>query len=745
MELLDYESEDRRLDVKSFDTMFSDNLSATWSRDIPTFSDAALLKSIYFTEDWVYIVVDKIATRLAPVPLRVFKETVINGELKSEPAENHPVQSILDNPNQYQTSYAMQYATITDYCVTGNGLLYMAPVNRSLIHVPTEVISMDIDGRGVLRHYQITGWDRQSMPLDTGGMRIDPRNMIHLKRPNPSSIYWGLSPLIPGQSSILFNRYSSEYLNSFFKKGAQPGMVISTPEGVSDAQRDKLTTSLEKHNSGRNNQRRFMVLPNGATAEVFPHTISDMQLLDHIRNNREAIINLLGVPKQELSISDSSSLGSDEFKTAIKNFWTGTLMSIGNILGEAFTKGFKPFLGQNYVIKKDFSKVPELQDDLNSKALLANSMLSTMTLNEVRKQVWSIGPLPGGDVTPTKQTVQPNFGGYGQQSMPQEASTNDTAQQQAPQVPEQLNSQDVQLDIKTQNLMSFGNFIKGEGKSWWDEREGDAFEKAKAREEPIKELFLDMIVDQYSVASAIARDMLITKTVEITDEQKLKRNIAQAFQKQRTKYKDKYVKVLDAEVDLGYNAILNMPFGRQNREAISVIKDEKYKDRRKELFKRAEQSYDYLSQTTIGKVFDTIKSGIENNKSISDIGTDIKDVAKVSLSRADTIARTEVLTANSIGQAAAMNDAGSVLPELYKVWVNANDERVRGNPSGEYPNSKADHWDIAGEPIPYDQKFKNGLAYPREGGGPAHQVINCRCTMVAVEKSDLSRLGFKLS
>jgi uncharacterized protein with gpF-like domain len=90
-----------------------------------------------------------------------------------------------------------------------------------------------------------------------------------------------------------------------------------------------------------------------------------------------------------------------------------------------------------------------------------------------------------------------------------------------------------------------------------------------------------------------------------------------------------------------------------------------------------------------------------------------------------------------------MADASKVIPDLYKVWVNAGDERVRGNPGGIYPDSKGDHWTIAGEAIPYDKAFGNGLQYPREPGGPPHEVIRCRCTLIAVSEKDLKRLGIR--
>ena len=742
MELMEYDTGEKSLDVKNYDRMFSDQTNATWSRDIPTYTDARLLKSIYFTEDWVYIPVDKIAMNLAGVPLRVFKESVVDGETMSEPADYHPVQYVLDNPNQFQTAYALQYASITDFCVTGNVILYNAMINRNLIHIPTENINMDIDGNGNLRSYSVIGFDTHSMPFNNLRTKLDPRNIIHIKRPNASSIHWGMSPLVPGQSPVLFNRYSSEYLNGFYKRGAQPGMIVTTPETASDAQRDKLKLSLEKHNAGRQNQRNFMVLPGGAKAETFAHTIADQQLLEHIKHNRETIINMFGVPKEVLSIQDTGSgLGSDQYKQAMKSFWTGTLMNIGNMFAEAYNKAYQSHLGQGYKIRRDYSQVPELQEDLKVKSDLANSMLTTMTLNEIRKKIWKLDPIEGGDKIASmnpQQAMNPyqSYQSYAPQNKPyqDQPANNEEKQQEQP---------TEKLDYKSENLVNFGKFIRAEGKSWWDKQEVSTMGETQEKEDPIRSLFMEMIVEQVATASNIAKDLLVTKAVSIADEEELDKKIRNAFQKQRADWVKKYESTLNAQVDLGYDSILNMPFGKPDSEAITVMKDEGYKSRRKELFKRAETSFDYLSDTTIKKVFNTIKAGIEGNKSISDIGTDIRDVAKVSLGRADTIARTEVLTATSIGQKAAMEDAGKVLPDLYKVWINANDERVRGNPGGIYPDSKGDHWSIAGEAIPYKEKFANGLDYPREGGGAAHEVINCRCSLIAVDKQDLERLGIR--
>jgi uncharacterized protein with gpF-like domain len=116
--------------------------------------------------------------------------------------------------------------------------------------------------------------------------------------------------------------------------------------------------------------------------------------------------------------------------------------------------------------------------------------------------------------------------------------------------------------------------------------------------------------------------------------------------------------------------------------------------------------------------------------------------------RAETIARTEVLTAASIGHAAAMRDAATVVPNMKKIWINAGDARVRGNPDGKYADSDADHWAMQGQVRSWDKPFvdpKSGakLDFPRDTKGGPGDVINCRCTFLMVPGNEADQLGLE--
>jgi HK97 family phage portal protein len=95
--------------------------------------------------------------------------------------------------------------------------------------------------------------------------------------------------------------------------------------------------------------------------------------------------------------------------------------------------------------------------------------------------------------------------------------------------------------------------------------------------------------------------------------------------------------------------------------------------------------------------------------------------------RAQTIARTETLTAVSLGREAKRQQWQEEFPEkkLRKMWVSAQDDRVRDS-----------HNELDGVAVDSDEEFKDGLRFPRDPNGDAEEVINCRCTDITFSPDD---------
>jgi len=86
---------------------------------------------------------------------------------------------------------------------------------------------------------------------------------------------------------------------------------------------------------------------------------------------------------------------------------------------------------------------------------------------------------------------------------------------------------------------------------------------------------------------------------------------------------------------------------------------------------------------------------------------------------AERIARTESGTGANTATNSAMSKAGVT----EKAWLAFIDGQTRATHIANHEEG----------PIPFTDRFPNGMRYPQESGAPAGEVINCRCTMIATE------------
>ena len=120
-----------------------------------------------------------------------------------------------------------------------------------------------------------------------------------------------------------------------------------------------------------------------------------------------------------------------------------------------------------------------------------------------------------------------------------------------------------------------------------------------------------------------------------------------------------------------------------------------------------------IEQTTRDNIACIISRGISEGKSQIELKKEIQSEMGSTESRAKLIARQETSTALSTGQFDMMKAAGAAT----KTWHH----RPQKNP-------RPDHVDMDGETVGIDQRFSNGLRFPRDPeDGRAEQLINCRC------------------
>jgi HK97 family phage portal protein len=699
--------------------MTGDDGSSYYDTELKAYLDARNLKNLFFTENWPYTVVDLIAMKISNQPLVICKDYPLpDGKTLTKIDANHPYQKTINEPNPWQDYHAWMYCNVVDLILIGNNVIWKGFTGLNLWQIPSDEITIDFANNipSKYRRLALTEYNAISTISE-----IDPSQIIHIKRPNPNSLYWGLSPFLPGNRSILFDRYSSEYLNNYYVKGTTPGLTLEMTDAANEKSAVRMLKSIEMAYSGRKAQRRTMILPKGVTAKNVATTLADQQLGTFLDRNRENLLALLKVPKHEVGLQTSGSLGSEEYKQALKNFWSTTIQPTMRMIEGSLSKGLKENLGEGYYFRFDISDVEILKDDLIKKAGLAREMLQIHTLNEVRQELYDKQPVDGGDVV---QSLQKPTGMPFTFSLPTGAVESKAIEENA------------------------GDVMIKAHKNWFDARSDKIARQVKEPTKNLIDLSANLIMNQ--IKEVVAELTKEKKSKAPGDEQRWRNLIENALRQEsfRKQWINDYLSYLSTTINFGYDLALDVPFKLPANDELIAIGDNTKNKRNAILRTRGLATFETMNGTTTNEVMDIIKSGIEDQLTIQKMTAQIaekyQDVDNV-LYRAERIARTETLTAASMGQAAAMKDAKELMPDLQKMWISATDERVRGNPSGEYPNSKTDHWHLHGQIVDSQDPFedtKSGdlLMFPRDPNAKLPgSVINCRCAFVMMPKSDMDK------
>lgn len=116
----------------------------------------------------------------------------------------------------------------------------------------------------------------------------------------------------------------------------------------------------------------------------------------------------------------------------------------------------------------------------------------------------------------------------------------------------------------------------------------------------------------------------------------------------------------------------------------------------------------------------TITQAAVSGASIDDIAKDVRRVMAMNVRDSVRVARTAMTGAENAGRVNAYQRAQSMGIELEQMWLATLDGRTR-------PSHRA----IDGESVPVSATFSNGCRFPGDPSGPAAEVMNCRCTLIA--------------
>ena len=781
----DIENEIQEIERKTYQTTDSSQVNGI-ATVVDEYFDKAMLQRLYASETWFYIAVWTIAKTISSLPIKVEKKKVVKETVNGKEvqkvtwvdASGEPEYALLNNPNRLYTPFEFWSLIVIDLLATGDAFIYVDKgdeEDQSLLDISPSANRLqqavsrnrrNFDVRGLYRinaaliQPKVSAEDNRildgyTLNSQDGVFTFSTKEIIHIKLPNPFEPFFGLAPIIPVMKKVLLDRYTDEHMIRFYKQGARLGGVIKTDKKLTKDQMIRLERVFESNFTGKRNHHKTLILPEGMDYSTIEQNPGETSLIEFSKANKEPILAAYNLPPVKVGILDGATYANAVIQD--KTYYTDTVKPYCTILEQAISNhgSIFSFIGDTK-FSFDMSGIECLKENEAEKGNLANAMLNTgLSVNEVRERVWKMPPVDGGKIVPAieknKQSSTPFFF-PGKSAEVTETKVDANNNQNDLGKLSEIKPTDISFDDRVAEIANAA--IQG------------GVDPTKAIQDAIKQALLEGFKPIFDDNGEVKlhNEMDEVKFYNFTKGQirdHLKKMTGDDVAPMINSYKksvDAYMKKLEGKIisNLKKNLKKDLKIKAVDlllESEIETYSDDEAEEYVKHLLKAMEYGYKqsipsrsltfpneeaqkslreigakkikYITETTRKQINDVVASAYEEQVGVNEIVARIRETFDgISKGRAETIARTETLTAVSVGQQQKLKDFRDQFPEesktMKKVWVSAQDERVRDS-----------HIDLDGVAIGIDEEFKSGLAFPRDPNcEDPSEVINCRCTTI---------------
>lgn len=676
----------------------------------------ALLAKPYARQPWVYACASTISGTIASLPI-VLKDK--NGDQKA--ITNHEAIEFLENPNTLQTGSQMMETIVLNLLLptakTDGGQCFLIPldssgkkINLMSGEIPDTMFPFsDENISPVVNKGRFVGW-LQRIPGTDMEVFYKPEEILRINLVNPYNLLRGLSPLSAAMISITSDAKAVQLSDNFMSNSASIGGHLTTDQKLNEKQRTSISRTWQEGYGGADKAGLTPVLHSGLIYEQNSKSLKDLQFTDQRNMSRDEILAVYKCSKFILGLSDDVNRATAEAEEEV--YWKRTILPLTERIWETINSQWvKWFRSGNFVAMFDTSNVAALQENLSAKIDDANKLIDKGVTPQNAYEIFKI---------PVDIDSQPWL--------------------KEPWVKPPL------VNLRTGEISGFGlingnlNASPSHPKSYKgvkaEERkqikllnsEKDAFWLAWVKEtlDPVEKSAI-LAVKKFFEEQKERFSKKLSEWVEnskSSGSSKLKQ--AEGFRMEdiflneiveSNKLKEVFSEFYEDEIELQKRSMARELGGIDefdvNSPAVQLIIEQ-----RMELLKKLNSNTFKALREEITKV---INDGLVNDLSIAELSKNIEGIENSVFSKrinnAKTIARTEISSIASRIRVEIL-DAEDV---PFKDWVTAGDEKVRHTHK------------ISGrsKPLEKGQRFPgSGLLYPLEFGGPAEEVINCRCTIV---------------
>lgn len=262
---------------------------------------------------------------------------------------------LLNNePNLYQDINSFKRDLIMDYLVDGNIFIYFD--GSYMYHMPAEKMQIVGDDVTYIKEYIFNGKDKYT-----------PKEIIHIKENSFRDVYRGTSRLRSARRTMQLMQSMRKFQDNFFANGAVPGLIIKSPNTLSEKIKNRLLASWGQKYRPDAGGKRPLILDGGLEIDTLSNVnFKDLDFQPAIEANEKIILKALGVPPVLLDSGNNANL-----RPNMRMYYLETVLPIVRKINFALERYFGYFLFEDTT---DIAAMqPELQDTANYHAQLVNT------------------------------------------------------------------------------------------------------------------------------------------------------------------------------------------------------------------------------------------------------------------------------------------------------------------------------------------------------------------------------------
>ncbi len=299
----------------------------------------------------------------AEIPATVGDATKGNSVVKG--IKRSRVELLLNvEPNPFQDINTFRRNLIIDMIIDGNIFIYFDGVH--MYHLPADDMIIHASDTTYVEKY--TYKER---------ITYSPSEIIHIKENSFYSIYRGVPRLSPALRTIQLMMSMRKFQDNFFKNGAVPGLVLKSPNTLSEKIKERMLVSWAARYKPDAGGRRPLIPDGGIEVDKISNVnFKELDFQAAISENEKIILKAIGIPPILLDSGNNANI-----RPNMRLYYLETVLPIVRKINFAMERFF------GFVVKEDVTDIPALQPELADQASYFASLVNTgiMTPNEARK------------------------------------------------------------------------------------------------------------------------------------------------------------------------------------------------------------------------------------------------------------------------------------------------------------------------------------------------------------------------